>query len=99
VSAGDFVYLDPPYAPIDSKSFVGYTADGFTIEKHKALFDLCTGKTDMRFLMSNADVKLVREAFPEETFTVATISCKRAINRKNPDSRADEVLITRLSGH
>jgi DNA adenine methylase len=99
VSAGDFAYLDPPYAPIDSKSFVGYTADGFTIEKHKALFDLCTGKTDMRFLMSNADVKLVREAFPEEAYAVATISCKRAINRKNPESRADEVLITRLSGH
>lgn len=95
VSAGDFAYLDPPYVPIDSKSFVGYTADGFTIEKHKALFDLCTDKTDMRFLMSNADVKLVREAFPEEAFTIATISCKRKVHKKKPNSMADEVLITR----
>ena len=38
VNKGDIMYLDPPYAPENSKSFVGYTTDGFNIETHNKLF-------------------------------------------------------------
>ena len=88
-TAGDFTYIDPPYVPVNATSFVGYTADGF--DKHQALFDLL--KTlPCPFLLSNADIPLVRQTFPAP-YTIQTISCRRAIHCRNPDARADEVLI------
>lgn len=91
VQQGDFVYLDPPYAPESETSFVSYTSDGFDLEKHKALFKLCSKS---KFVMSNADVKLVRDAFPAPQYVTQKISCRRAINSKNPDATAMEVIIT-----
>jgi DNA adenine methylase len=93
VRAGDFVYLDPPYAPESETSFVSYTSDGFNLENHTRLFELC-GTMPASFLMSNADVPLVRNAFPTPTYTTKIINCRRAIHSKNPDSTTNEVLIT-----
>ena len=93
VTRGDFVYVDPPYAPENEKSFVSYTSAGFSLENHKKLFGLL--KTlDAKFTMSSADVKLVKDAFPPETFNTKIISCRRAINSKNPETRTNEVLIS-----
>jgi DNA adenine methylase len=88
----DFVYLDPPYAPEKATSFVGYTEHGFPLEKH---LQLCKQIHALkgRFLMSNADVPLIREQFPPETYKTETLVCKRAIHSKHPDAKAKEVLI------
>lgn len=96
VESGDFVYLDPPYAPENKKSFVGYTADGFDINKHKELFKLTKQlKTkNVKFTMSNACVKLVTNEFKD--YNIKKIRCRRAINAKNPGDTALEVLITSL---
>jgi DNA adenine methylase len=93
---GDFVYLDPPYVPETAKSFVAYNAGGFTKENHDALFKLChtlTGKR-IQLLMSNADVPLVKEAFPEPRYETLTIEVRRAIHSKKPGAKTNEVLIT-----
>lgn len=96
VVAEDFVYLDPPYAPEQSTSFVGYTADGFGVENHHSLFKLCNDMhiNQVKFVMSNADVTLVRDAFPPTTYNTKIISCRRSINSRNPQSVTNEVLIT-----
>jgi DNA adenine methylase len=96
IVADDFVYMDPPYAPENDNSFVSYTTDGFGLDNHNALFKICNSMKNkqVRMLLSNADVKLVRDAFPSATFTTKIISCRRAINSKDPDSRTNEVLIT-----
>lgn len=96
ISSGDFVYLDPPYAPENDTSFVGYTADGFNLQHHQLLFKLCNDMSSkqVKMLMSNAAVTLVKDAFPSPQFTTKIISCRRAINSKEPDAKTNEVLIT-----
>jgi DNA adenine methylase len=93
----DFVYLDPPYAPINNKSFVDYVADGFNIDKHKKLFELIKNKivnNNSKFIMSNADVELVRNEFIN--YNIITVLCKRSINSKNPESKVNEILIIKV---
>jgi len=94
--SGDFVYLDPPYAPEHDTSFVSYTSDGFNLDNHKMLFELCSDMSvkNVKMLMSNADVHLVKDAFPSPIYTTHVISCRRAIHSKEPSSRTNEVLIT-----
>lgn len=92
ICSGDFVYLDPPYAPETSKSFVGYNYDGFNEKCHIKLFSL-TKNLKCNFLMSNADVDLVKTNFSNTAFDVKVIKCKRSINSKNPESKTNEVLI------
>ena len=53
----NFIYLDPPYATENEKSFVGYTKDGFD-------------------------------------YKYEVVSCRRAINSKNPAAKTEEVIIT-----
>lgn len=89
--AGDFVYLDPPYAPENSKSFVGYVADGFNLETHKLLFNEIKKMKNIKFIMSNAKVDLVIDNFKE--YNCEDIIARRAINSKKPGSTTTEVII------
>jgi len=95
IEPNDFVYLDPPYAPETTTSFVGYTENGFSIDNHNSLFKLIHNLTcsDKKIMLSNADVSLVRENFTNEKYNTISILCKRSINSKNPDAKAKEVII------
>lgn len=91
----NFVYLDPPYAPENEKSFVGYTKDGFGIEQHELLFNLSkTVSEKNKIMMSNANVQLIRDNLSPEIYNYEVVSCRRAINSKDPGARTEEVIIT-----
>jgi DNA adenine methylase len=92
VKSGDFVYLDPPYAPENRTSFVGYVADGFDIDMHKRLFsDIKNMGHGIKFAMSNANVGLVTETFSE--YAREDLVARRAINAKKPEATTTEVII------
>jgi DNA adenine methylase len=91
----NFIYLDPPYAPENNKSFVGYTNDGFNIEQHKLLFQLTKKISDKNMIMmSNANVKLVSDNISPDNYKYQVLLCRRAINSKDPSSKTEEVIIT-----
>ena len=90
---GDFVYLDPPYAPETINSFVAYTADGFGDKDHAELFDTIktVSKKGVVALMSNARVQSVLDAFSD--YEIIPVECRRRINSKNPEATTMEVLV------
>lgn len=90
VGEDDFVYVDPPYVPETLRSFVGYVAGGFTL--HAELFAGLKA-LPCRFLMSNSETPLVRDAFPEPYMT-KRVAARRAIHSKDPSSTTYELLIT-----
>ena len=97
IKDGDYLYLDPPYAPETSKSFVGYNENGFDINKHNILFDLVKKngtQKNIKFCMSNANVKLVSDNFSDSIYKNIVITCKRSINSKKPQSKTEELIIT-----
>ena len=93
IKKGDFVYLDPPYAPENEDSFVGYTLDGFDLETHKLLFKNIKELDGhgVKFVMSNSKVDLVTNSFKD--FTCEDAVARRAINSKKPGSKTIEVTL------
>ena len=92
---GDFVYLDPPYLPKETTSFVSYTGKGFDDFQHQVLFETIVKlqKQGTKVLISNHDLPIIRDSLPVDKYTFTTVSVRRGINSKDPSARCDEVLI------
>ena len=92
---GDFVYFDPPYAPISKTSnFTGYNESGFGENEQRRLKELCDAlnKKGVKFLLSNSDCEFIRELYKD--YNIITIKAKRAINSNgNNRGAVSEVLI------
>lgn len=91
----DFIYLDPPYVPEKSTSFVSYTSKGFDETQHQLLFDEChkLKARGVNMLLSNLCCEQVVNTFTGN-YVVKEIKCRRSINSKTPDETTKEVLIT-----
>jgi DNA adenine methylase len=98
-SKDDFVYFDPPYAPLnDTSDFTAYTKEGFGFEEHIALRDLCRDLDGrgVKFLLSNSSNPAIADLFQE--FHVERVDATRAINSKaGKRGKIKELLIRNYS--
>lgn len=79
----DFVYFDPPYAPLSaSAGFVQYTAKGFALDDQVRLRDCAVDlvKRGVYVLVSNSSTPLVRSLYSDaDLFTLHEFSSARRI--------------------
>ena len=79
---GDFIYLDPPYAPASkTANFTGYATDGFGLDDQARLRDVFSelDRRGAKVMLSNNDVPIVRELYAK--FSIDKVMAPRAINR------------------
>lgn len=96
----DFVYLDPPYAPVSKTSnFASYTGQGFGWEEQKRLFDFCCelDRKKIFFLLSNSYTPQLIEMYSR--FNLEILNAPRAINsvaaKRGP---VKEILVRNYNG-
>jgi len=98
---GDFVYLDPPYQPLNATSnFTSYTRNSFGVSDQERLANLFKKLTDKGCyaMLSNSDTPLIRELYSE--FRIETVYANRAINSKGDKrGRVAEVSIINYSSN
>ncbi len=91
--AGDFIFFDSPYAPLNPTSFEAYTKEGFSIEEHKRLAALYR-ELDARgcyCLLTNHNTELISELY--DGYSIDVIQVKRSINSDATKRTGTEVII------
>lgn len=91
--AGDFVFFDSPYAPINPTSFESYTKEGFEKEDHERLSRLFR-ELDSRgcyCMLTNHNTELIRELY--QGYSVDEVQVRRSINRDGNGRRGTELII------
>ena len=96
VSSDDFVYFDPPYAPLNATSnFTGYSKKGFDEQMQLNLRDLCDrlDNKGVRFMVSNSNAPIILDLY--QNYKIELVYATRAINSKaNRRNKIPEVLVT-----
>ncbi len=95
VKKGDFIYLDPPYPPLNGTScFNHYTADKFGDKQQEKL--AATVKdldaAGCLFMVSNASTKKIRKLY--KGFNIKILSVTRFITCKSKRHKVKELVIT-----
>ncbi|MGV2827587.1 DNA adenine methylase [Myxosarcina sp. GI1(2024)] len=92
----DFVYFDPPYAPLNPTSnFTGYSQQGFNVQMQLSLRDLCfrLNRRGVRFMVSNSNAALILDLYQD--FKIEFVYANRAVNSKaHKRGKIPEVIIT-----
>ena len=81
IEPGDFVYLDPPYVPLNqTSSFTSYYRESFGVPEQLKLREFCEriSERGAKFLLSNSDTDLVRREYSE--YTIESVLAARAVN-------------------
>jgi len=95
--AGDFVYFDPPYAPMTkTANFASYLKGGFGLNDQAELAEAFAEltKRGVHVMLSNSNTKVIHDLY--DGFKIQTIHATRAINCKGGKrgKEANEVLVT-----
>lgn len=107
--AGDFVYFDPPYAPLSPTAhFRSYTARGFAEPDQQRLQEVAIGlaRRGVGVILSNSVASSVTELYEESEdvknagLRTWRIPARRAINSKSAGRGViEELLVTNLAPH
>lgn len=94
--AGDFIYFDPPYHPLNAtSSFTSYSADDFSAKDQEHLRDMFAD-LDRRgcfVMLSNSDTPFIESLY--EGFSKHRVLAARAINSKaSGRGKISEILVT-----
>ena len=104
---GDFIYFDPPYAPVSAtSSFTAYTAGGFSSDAQcrlqKVVIELA--RRGCHVLLSNSTAPEITALYADNTTALAAglrahrVSARRSINVKSvARGRVDEYLISNIA--
>lgn len=96
IKKGDFVYLDPPYDPLNkTSSFTSYTDSVFGDKEQIELRDFCNyiNSIGAYFMLSNSNTAFINNLY--KNYNIDTVSAKRNINSKGDKRGAVlEVLVT-----
>jgi DNA adenine methylase len=102
---GDFVYCDPPYAPLSRTSnFAHYTAGGFSAEDQQRLCDavVLACKRGAHVIVSNSSAPEILKLYSARVARDAGLFIRRVEARRAINSRAsargpvDEVIVTNV---
>jgi DNA adenine methylase len=95
ITTDDFIYLDPPYPPLNGTSyFTHYTKERFGNDDQVQLSEFVHSINDRgaKFMMSNADTELIRDLYKKYNFY--DISVTRWITCKSKKHKVSELVIT-----
>ena len=92
----DFIYFDPPYAPLNKTSnFTSYTKEDFTEKDQERLAELfkALDKKGCLVMLSNSDAPLIRKLY--DGFSIKEVKATRMINCKAKGrGKITELIIT-----
>ena len=93
---GDFIYFDPPYAPLTkSASFTRYTPGGFNADNQRELADTARelAARGVHVMLSNSDTPFTRKLY--RGFKIDRVTCGRSINSNaKKRGKVNELIIT-----
>ena len=92
--AGDFVFFDSPYVPVNPTSFTDYTKEGFDYEDHVRLADLFKklSAKGVKCMLTNHNTELTQELYKD--FNIRVVSVSRMINRDANNRKGEEIIVT-----
>lgn len=92
--AGDFIFFDSPYAPLNDTSFEAYTKEGFLEKDHRRLADLFRSLNERGCLLmlTNHDTPLIRKLYTG--YRIDIVEVNRTINSDASKRYGTEVIIT-----